>query len=265
MKKILLASLIALSSHAAFADTKAPAVDPTFQKIETLVQAKDFKNAYKELDKLAQTGNPQALYNLGYLTQTGQGTKQSDAKALELYKQSSDKGYPVASYLLGKSYLTGILGVKPDENTAKTYLEKAASQGFEDANVDLAMLAFRENTDAGNKKALKLIDPLVKKGNMPATHLRAIYDIQTGIKDKKDAPIKTGLESLQKLAQQGYVPALMEVGNILAAGKLVPQNLDEAKKIFSMLAEKNVAHSKEALDAVNKMIAQQPKAPAKKG
>lgn len=265
MKKIFLASLIALSSHAAFADTKAPAVDPTFQKFATLVQAKDFKNAYKEIDNIAQTGNPQALYNLGYLTQTGQGTKQNDAKALELYKQSSDKGYPIASYLLANIYLTGILGVNPDENTAKTYLEKAASQGFEDANVNLAMLIFRENTDAGNKKALNLIDPLVKKGSMPATHLRANYDIQTGIKEKKNETIKTGLENLQKLAQQGYIPALMEVGNILVAGKLVQQNLDEAKKIFSILAEKNVPHSKEALDEVNKMMAQQPKAPAKKG
>ena len=32
-----------------------------------------------------------------------------------------------------------------------------------------------------------------------------------------------------------------------------------------MLAEKNVANSKEALDAVNKLIAEQAKSPAKKG
>lgn len=54
----------------------------------------------------------------------------------------------------------------------------------------------------------------------------------------------------------------MEVGNILATGKLVQQNLPEAKKIFSMLAEKNVPQSKEALDAVTNLMTQQAKAPA---
>ncbi|MDY6531083.1 tetratricopeptide repeat protein [Acinetobacter faecalis] len=261
MKKILLASLIAVSSQFALADN-APQVDPAFAKIETLVKAKNFNEAYKELDKLAQTGNAQAIYDLGFLTQAGQGTTKNDAKALELFKQSADKGYPTANYLLGKTYISGGLGVKPDQKTAINYLEKAAKQGIEEANVDLDALYLGENKDASTKKALKLLDPLVKKGNPQALHLRALYDINTGMKEKKDASVKTGLDSIQALAQKGYVPALMEVGNILATGKLVKQNLPEAKKIFGMLAEKNIPHAKEALDAVTNLMAQQAKAPA---
>ncbi len=162
MKKILLASLIAVSSQFALADN-APQVDPAFAKIETLVKAKNFNEAYKELDKLAQTGNAQAIYDLGFLTQAGQGTTKNDAKALELFKQSADKGYPTANYLLGKTYISGGLGVKPDQKTAINYLEKAAKQGIEEANVDLAALYLGENKDASTKKALKLLDPLVKK------------------------------------------------------------------------------------------------------
>lgn len=261
MKKILLASLIAVSSQFALAGT-APKVDPAFAKIETLVKAKNFNEAYKELDKLAQTGNAQAIYDLGFLTQAGQGTTKNDAKALELFKQSADKDYPLANYLLGKTYVAGGLGVKPDANAAKNYLEKAAKQGIEEANVDLAALYLGENKNDSTKKALKLLDPLVKKENPQAVHLRALYDINTGMKEKKEASVKAGLNSIQALAQKGYVPALMEVGNILATGKLVQQNLPEAKKIFSMLAEKNVPQSKEALDTVTNLMTQQAKASA---
>ena len=261
MKKILLASLIAVSSQFALAGN-APQVDPAFAKIETLVKAKNFNEAYKELDKLAQTGNAQAIYDLGFLTQAGQGTTKNDAKALELFKQSADKGYPIANYLLGKTYLSGGLGVKPDQSAAKSYLEKAAKLGVDEANVDLAALYFSENKDASNKKGLKLLDPLVKKDNPQALHLRALYDINSGVKEKNETTVKSGLNSIQTLAQKGYVPALMEMGNILATGKLVQQNLPEAKKIFSMLAEKNVPHAKEAVDAVSNLMAQQAKAPA---
>ena len=61
-------------------------VDPAFAKIESLVKANDMTGAYQELEKLAKSGNPQAIYNLGYLTQTGQGTAKDDKKAFKLYQ-----------------------------------------------------------------------------------------------------------------------------------------------------------------------------------
>ena len=36
------------------------------------------KGAYDALSKLASQGNAQAIYNLGYLTQTGQGTAKDE-------------------------------------------------------------------------------------------------------------------------------------------------------------------------------------------
>ena len=86
MKKIILASILALSSHLALAEMTSNSVDPDFAKIESLVKANDMTGAYQELEKLAKSGNPQAIYNLGYLTQTGQGTPQNEKKAIELNK-----------------------------------------------------------------------------------------------------------------------------------------------------------------------------------
>ncbi|MNY74688.1 hypothetical protein D3C86_2137770 [compost metagenome] len=49
---------------------------------------------------------------------------------------------------------------------------------------------------------------------------------------------------------------------MFANGNIIPQNLPEAKKIFTALAKENVPQAKESLAMVDKMIADQAKAPA---
>lgn len=268
MKKIILASILALSSHLTLAEiatnSNDPNVAPEFAKIEALIKAKNMQGAYQELEKLAKTGNPQAIYNLGYLTQTGQGTAKDDKKAFKLYEESAKKGYPVANYVLGKNYMAGNLGLKQDTNKAKQYLEKASDQGFADATIDLAVLLFAEGKPASDQLALKKLDPLIKKNNYQAIHAKALYDISLGFKTKNEAPIKQGLKSIQDLAQKGYIPALMAVGNMFANGNIVPQNLPEAKKIFSALAKENIPQAQESLTLVDKLMAEQSKKSVKK-
>ena len=262
MKKIILAGLIALSSQFALAETQSK-IDPAFVQVEEMVKANNMTGAYQALEKLGKAGNAQALYNLAYLTQTGQGSTKDEKKALQLYQQSANKGYPVANYVLGKNYLAGSLGLKQDTAKAKQYLEKASAQGFSDATVDLAVLLFSENTAASDKLALQKLEPLIKKGNFQAMHAKALYDISTGFKNKDEVPIKQGLASIQDLAKKGYIPALMAVGNMFTNGNIVPQNLPEAKKIFSALAQENVPQAQESLAVVEKMMAEQAKAPSK--
>jgi TPR repeat protein len=268
MKKLLLAGLIALSSQFAAAETNTQSIDPEFAKIESMVKANNMTGAYQALDKLAKQGNAQALYNLAYLTQTGQGTAKNEKKAIELYQQSADKGYPVANYVLGKNYITGSLGLPTDINKAKQYLGKASSQGFDDASIDLAVLLFSENKPESDKAGLAKLDPLIKKGNYQAIHAKALYDISLGFKNKDEKSVQTGLTSIQDLAKKGYIPALMAVGNMFVNGNIIPQNLPEAKKIFAALAKENIPQAKESLAVVDKLMAEQAKggskAPTKK-
>jgi len=259
MKKILLASLSAVSSTLSMA---VPSSDknPAFEQIEQLIKANDYTTAYQQLQKLAQEGNPQALYNLGYLTQVGKGVTKNEQQALKYYQQASEKGYVVADYVLANNYVTGGLGLPKDEKKAREYLEKASNAGFDDATVQLAVALFSENKPASDQQALKRLDPLIKKNSMPAIHTKALYDISTGIKNKQETKVNQGLQSIQNLAKKGYIPALMAVGNMLANGTIVQQNLPEAQKIFSALAQQNVPRAKESLDTVNKMMTDQNKA-----
>ena len=262
MKKIVLASLIALSGQLALAATTQDTINPEFAKIEEMVKANNMTGAYQALEKLAKSGNPQAMYNLAYLTQTGQGTAKNEKKAIQLYQDAANKGYPVAHYVLAKNYVTGTLGLPQDINKAKQHFEAASKLGFDDATVEYAVLLFSENKPESEKLALKKLEPLVKKGNYQAIHAQALYDISTGFKNKQEAPIQKGLNSIQDLAKKGYIPALMAVGNMFANGNIIPQNLPEAKKIFTALAKENVPQAKESLAMVDKMIADQAKAPA---
>lgn len=154
------------------------------------------------------------------------------------------------------------MGLKQDLTKAKQYLERASSAGFDDATVDLAVLLFAEGKPASDQQALKKLQPLVKKDNFQAIHAKALYDISMGFKNKDEKPIQQGLSSIQELAKKGYIPALMAVANMFANGNIVPQNLPEAKKIFSALAQENIPQAKESLAAVEKMIAEQSKKPA---
>ena len=265
MKKILLATLLSISCVSAFA-AEAPQsnVDPAFAKAQELIQAKNYTAAFQELDRLGKAGNAQALYNLGYLTQSGQGTAKNDAKALKYYQDSSAKGYPVASYVLAQSYAVGQLGLPKDPKKMREFLEKSSNQGFDDATVELAVLLFSEGTPASDKLALQKLDPLLKKDFAPAIHAKALYDITEGAKKKNATLINQGLTAIQNLAKKGYIPALMAVGNMMVNGNIIDQNLPEAKKIFSELAKSNVPKAKESLEIVNKLIAEQGKKPAVK-
>lgn len=181
-------------------------------------------------------------------------------KAVQFYEQAAKKNSPVSNYVLGRNYLTGELGLKQDIAKAKQYLQTASSQGFNDATVDLAVLYFSENTAASDQKGLTLLQSLIAKDHYQAIHAKALYDISAGFKNKDEAPIKQGLQSIQNLAEKGYIPALMAVGNMFVNGNIVPQNLPEAKKIFASLAQENVPQAKESLAVVEKMMADQAKA-----
>ena len=71
MKKLLIASLILATSHSTFAaDSKVTAKPDAFAQATKLYEAKNYPAAFQEMQRLADTGNAQAIYNLGSLYTT---------------------------------------------------------------------------------------------------------------------------------------------------------------------------------------------------
>lgn len=70
---------------------------------------------------------------------------------------------------------------------------------------------------------------------------------------------RQGIEALQTIAQKGYAPASMALATMMANGNIIPQNLPQAKQIFTELAKQNVPNARESLASVEKIIAEKNK------
>lgn len=254
MKKLILATALALTTTL----TMANSVDP-FAEVKTLLQAKDESGAFKALEKVAKSGNADAFYNLGYLTEMGQGTAKNNKKAVQYYEKAAKKGSSLANYVLAKSYASGRLDLKADATKAQNYLEAADRLGSPDATLEIAEQLFAKHTVEDSLKAQAKLAPLVKAGNTAAAYSQATHLINDGVRTQKVAQIKQGLTELHSLGQKGHVSSLMLLGNLYASGSLVEQDLNKAKTIFTALDQGNVAEAKPALAVVNQALAAQAK------
>jgi TPR repeat protein len=262
MKKLLIASLITLASHSVFAVEKTAAEkNSIFAKATQLYEAKNYPAAWQELQRIADTGNAQAIYNLGTMTQEGKGTTQDNTKAIKYYQDASTKGYGPATLVLARAYHHGNLGLAKNSQKYKEYLDRAAQQGSEEAIVEYADLLFKQGKPEYDQVAIKILRPLIRKDYPPAQNLKAVYDLGIGVKNKNPIMQQQALESLYDLVKKGYAPSMMILGNMLANGGIVDQNLEEAKTIFSQLAKVNYPNAKESLVQVEHAIAAKKAAP----
>lgn len=254
MKKLLLATTLAFTTTLTFANTADP-----FAEVKTFIQAQDQAGAFKALEKVAKTGHADAFYNLGYLTEMGQGTAQNNKKALKYYEKAAKQGSSLANFVLAKSYETGRLGLKANAKKAQSYLETADRLGSADATLLIAEQLFAQRTEAANQKAQAKLAPLAQAGHVAAAYSLATHAINEGVRTQKTEKINQGLTELHRLGQQGHVSSLMLLGNLYASGSLVAQDLNKAKTIFTALDQAKVAQAKPALEIVNQALATQAK------
>ena len=92
----------------------------------------DTKAAFYWASKAAENQDPQGLYILGVMYQTGQGVQVDKTTAASLFYESAMQGYAEAQYSLGLAYKNGD-GVERDLNTAYEWFSLAAQQGHPEA------------------------------------------------------------------------------------------------------------------------------------
>ena len=86
----------------------------------------DFERAVFWYRQAAEAEVPNALYNLGVLTQRGRGVPQDPAAAIALFERAADAGHSHAQVALGLAYLTGT-GVDTDSVQAARYFSTASA------------------------------------------------------------------------------------------------------------------------------------------
>ena len=92
----------------------------------------DYGKTAKELEGLANLGEPRAQYDLALLYDKGLGVPQSDAEALRWYTRAAEQGDARAQYNLGLMYMNG-QGTAPNLVMAYYWVSLSLAQGDQNA------------------------------------------------------------------------------------------------------------------------------------
>ena len=104
----------------------AQSADKLYDEGKKLYDQEMYKEAVPKLQAAADKGHHKAQYRLGRCYDKGDGVKEDDKKAFELYMKSAKQDYAKAMYQLGRCYLKG-KGVTANQEEAKKWLKRAIS------------------------------------------------------------------------------------------------------------------------------------------
>jgi TPR repeat protein len=230
--KALLVFALAAPLHAA---VSLPTDSSTALPAEVEGPAKEAMDAFQagrhakavELAKpLAEQGNAEALYLLGFAYESGQGIEASREKALEYYRKAAEGKHKDAVYRM--SFILLASEKEDERDQARQALEKAAQDDPSVAarilgeaylrgmltpapDPDKAVFWWKRAADAGDVLSLLLI--------------ARFYEGQFGFPELKD--IKESLANYAKAAGLGNAGAMAALGSRLLSGD--EKNRDEKK------------------------------------
>jgi TPR repeat protein len=102
--------------------------DMSFNEGVEAYEQQDYTKALKIWLPLAEQGNAQAQYRLGFMCFKGLGVPEDYEQAMAWYRMASTQGNADANFSLGFMYSTGS-GVTQDDYQAELWFRKAAAQG----------------------------------------------------------------------------------------------------------------------------------------
>ena len=107
-----------------------------YERGQDAYHAGDYAVALAEFTPLAEAGDVDAQYYLGYMYANGRGVAQDDAEAVKWYRLAADAGNATAQYNLGEMYANGE-GVAQNDAEAVRWWLLAAEAGYDRAQFNL--------------------------------------------------------------------------------------------------------------------------------
>lgn len=98
---------------------------------------KDEEKAYELMKAAADRGNHLAEFNFAQMVMNREFGFESTKKAVAYYERAAEAGLADAQYAMSQVYANGIGGKPADEAEARRWLELAARQNFDTAQLDL--------------------------------------------------------------------------------------------------------------------------------
>lgn len=101
-------------------------------------QRGDYATALRLFRPLAEKGNAEARYALGFMYEQGQGAPRDYREAAKWFRESAAQGYAYAQSRLGVMYAEG-QGLTQDFGESVKWFQLAAEQGFNEARYNLGV------------------------------------------------------------------------------------------------------------------------------
>ena len=128
----MIKNLIGILSVALLPATLNAAIESLDDAVEAMHRG-DFAKAYCVMQPLAESGDIEAQYNIGWMYHNGYGLRVDDRKALEWWTLASEQGHSEASFSIGMLYSLGEGKIRKDLDKAIDFYLIAAENGQEDA------------------------------------------------------------------------------------------------------------------------------------
>ena len=139
MKRLFVVCFFVLCGSSGFAPVAAQDVQAELDKSLIFARAGDYAAARTIWSSLAQDGNAEAQFRLGWLYETGVGGEKNFAEAAYWYAVAADLAHPSALYNFAVMLAEG-RGVSRDDTKAAKYFRRAAVQGHAKAQYNLGIL-----------------------------------------------------------------------------------------------------------------------------
>ncbi len=221
--KLFIATLFLLSFEASATSRLEAAVEA--------MRSGDFAEAYCIMRPLAEHGDADAQYNIGWMYLNGYGLRVNDGLALEWWKKASSQRHADASFSIGMLYSMGEGDVPKDPDKAIEYYLLALESGHEDAIAMLQSMILRND---------QMIRPRMQS---IASQHASLFGIKRQVKAQKLNARKGSSVEDEIVAQLKKGQTVLEInkqGKWSQVVVLDDENIDQAVWVYNPLLEEVV-------------------------
>lgn len=165
---------------------------------EHAMRAGNYAEAYCVLRPMAEYGDPEAQYNIGWMYQNGYGLAVNNSLALEWWRRAAEQGHVDASFAIATLYHHGEGEVDADKDKALDYFLLAATKGHDDATLILRSMLIRNDKSIRDRRKTLVNDHANLFG--PLKQVKA-KRLNVRIEPSLEAGIVTRLEKGHKLVE----------------------------------------------------------------
>lgn len=97
----------------------------------------NYKEAARQFRPLAEEGDAEAQYYLGYMYEKGQGVAKDQTVMRKWYQRAADGGNAKAQYKVAVGYAFGLAGLPRSDEDAAKWLRQSAENGYKRAQKTL--------------------------------------------------------------------------------------------------------------------------------